>query len=183
MTAMPTRYFSTFQLLLLAILGALIVAGHVALRLPLKLPGHSGLVWMALLVIARHVVPRTGAASTAALIAGVLASFTGVGDHGPLATILSFLVAGAAVDVVFAIVPDGGARAAGIAGLAGNLAKHGVKILLELWIGIPTGFVVLGRLVPIGTHAVFGLLGGLLGHLVVEALRRGGFFAYVAEKR
>jgi len=177
-------HFSTFDLLLLGMLGALVVAANLALRLPIKMPGHSGLVWMALLVTARAIVPKLGAATTAGLMSGLLAAFAGLGDKGPLDTILSYTAAGVGVDIVaFLLGPPVRALPCVVAGLAGNLAKLGVKILLELWIGIPTGFLLVGRLYPTFTHVVFGLAGGYLGFLVVRALERAGFFAYLAEKR
>jgi hypothetical protein len=179
---MRRSYFSTFELLLLALLAALVVVGNVALRLPIKMPGHSGLVWMGLLVVARGVVPKFGAAATVGLLSGMLAAFIGVGDKGGLDTLLSYTAAGAAVDVVAVLAPASALTAA-LAGLAGNIAKLGVKVLLELWIGIPTGFLVLGRTYPALTHAVFGMAGGYLGYLVLEALRRAGFFAYLAGRR
>ena len=43
--------------------------------------------------------------------------------------------------------------------------------------------MLLGRLYPALTHALFGLAGGYLGFLVIRALRRAGYFAYLAEKR
>ena len=49
---MRTRYFSTLQLILLALLSVLIVVAKVALRLPLQLPGHSGIFWMAIVIVA-----------------------------------------------------------------------------------------------------------------------------------
>ena len=178
------RYFSTFELLLLATLAALIVAANVALKLPVKMPGHSGLVWMALLVVARMVIDRPGAAAAAGLLSGAIAVFLGIGDKGALDTLLSYAAAGLGVDAALTIAgaaPRPWAYA--LAGLAGNLAKLGVKIGLEVLVGIPTGFVIIGRLYPTITHIVFGLLGGLLGYLVVNALRRAGYFAYLAEKR
>ena len=178
------RYFSTFDLLLLATIAALIVVGNVALRLPLKLPGHSGIVWMALLVITRRIVPKPGAALAAGLLSGAVALFFGVGDKGGLDTLLSYAAAGAGVDAVVTLTgTTAAAWASATAGLAGNLAKLAVKIALDVWIGIPTGFVLIGRLYPAVTHTVFGLAGGYLGYLVVEALRRSGYFAYLAEKR
>jgi hypothetical protein len=179
---MRRPYFSTFELLLLALFAALVVVGNVALRLPVKMPGHSGLVWMAVLVTARGVVPKLGAASTVGVLSGVLAAFMGVGDKGGLDTLVSYAAAGGAVDLVVALGPAGAVTAA-IAGLAGNLAKLGVKVLLELWIGIPTGFLVVGRTFPAATHAVFGLAGGYVGALVLGALRRAGLFSYLAGKR
>jgi ABC-type thiamin/hydroxymethylpyrimidine transport system permease subunit len=178
------RYFSTFELLLLGMFAALIVAGNFALRFPIRMPGHSGIVWMALLVTAATVVPKRGAATTAAGLSGILAAFVGVGDRGPLDTVLSYAAAGAGVDVVLVILRGRGRAVSSlIAGGVGNLTKLAVKMLLESWIGIPTGFVLLGKLYPAATHLLFGLAGGYLGFLVVDALRRAGFFAYLAEKR
>ena len=179
---MRRSYFSTFELLVLALFAALVVTGNVALRLPVKLPGHSGVVWMAVLVTARGVVPKLGAAATVGLLSGLLAAFMGVGDKGGLDTFVSYAAAGAAVDLAVACAPPSALTSA-VAGLAGNLAKLGVKVLLELWIGIPTGFLVAGRSFPAATHAVFGLAGGYLGYLVLGSLRRAGLFTYLAEKR
>lgn len=179
---MRQTYFSTFELLLLAVFAALVVVGNVALRLPVKMPGHSGVVWMALLVTARGVVPKLGAASSVGLLSGLLAAFVGVGDKGGLDTLVSYTAAGAGVDVISGLAPPGALTCA-VAGLVGNLAKLGAKMLLELWIGIPTGFLVLGRTYPALTHTVFGLAGGYLGALVLAALRRAGFFTYLAARR
>jgi len=172
-TLAAPHYLTLFELLLLGMLGALVVFANVALRFPIRMPGHSGIVWMALLVIARVTV-----------LSGVLAALMGVGDKGALNTLLSYAAAGVGVDVVCALVraPERAAVCAA-AGAVGNLAKLGVKVLLELWIGRPTGFVLLGRVYPAVTYTVFGAAGGYLGFLVLQALRRAGFFAYLAERR
>ncbi len=57
---MKERYFSTFQLILMAMFAALVVVAKIALKLPLQLPGHSGLFWMAILVVAARVIPNAG---------------------------------------------------------------------------------------------------------------------------
>ncbi len=176
--------FSTFELLFLGMFAALIVVANVALRFPIRAPGHSGLVWMALLVTARAVVTNGATASTVGLLSGLMAAFAGVGDKGALDTLLSYTAAGIGVDAIAALT---GGRfrplTAALAGLTGNLAKLGLKTLLELWIGIPAGFVLLGRLYSLLTYTCFGLIGGYVGFLITEALRRAGFFAYLAEKR
>lgn len=183
-TPSAPHYLSTFELLLLGMFAALIVVANVALRFPIRMPGHSGVVWMALLVIARAVVPKFGAGTLAAVLSGVLAALMGIGDKGPLDTLLSYAAAGVGVDVIVAVVgaPERLVVCA-LAGAVGNLSKLGVKVLLELWIGIPTGFVLLGKLYPAVTHLLFGLAGGYLGFLVLKALRRAAFFAYLAERR
>ncbi len=139
---------------------------------------------MALLVTAATLVPRYGAATLAAGCSGILAAFAGIGDKGALDTALSYTAAGVGVDVALAMLGTSGGPVACIAaGALGNLLKLGTKVMLELWIGIPTGFVVAGRLYPALTHLLFGIAGGYLGFLVVGALRRAGLFAYLAEKR
>lgn len=177
-------YFSTFELLLLGMFASLIVVANLSLRFPIKVPGHSAVIWMALLVTARTVVPKLGAAATAGLFSGLLAAFLGMGDKGALDTFLSYAAAGVGVDLVLSLFrrPER-ATACALAGALGNLTKLAVKVMLELWIGIPTGFILLGRLYPAATYTLFGLAGGYLGFLVLGALRGAGFFAYLAEKR
>jgi len=175
--------FSTFELLLLGLLSSLIVVANVALHLPLKLPGHSGIVWMALLVIARIIVARPGAEATAGAFSGGLAALLGVGDLGALVTFLSYASAGVGVEIAARLLPRRGALGCAAMGAAGNLAKLGTKLAIHLALDVPAGFVLLGAALPAATHLAFGLAGGFLGHLAIVALRRAGFFASIAEKR
>ncbi len=62
-------------------------------------------------------------------------------------------------------------------------AGHSGFVWMELWIGIPTGFLIAGRTTPAATHAAFDLTGGYLGFLVFGCLRRAGLFTYLAGKR
>ena len=89
------RYFSTFQLILLALLAALIVVAKIALRLPLQLSGHSGIFWMAIIIVAAGVVHKPGAVSLVGLTSGLLAAFLGMGDLAPLDPFLSYTAVGA----------------------------------------------------------------------------------------
>ena len=97
---MKERYFSTFQLILLVLFSALIVVVKIALRTPLQLTGHSGIFWMALIVVGTRVIPKPGAASTIGITSGLLASFLGLGDFGALNTFLSYTMAGVGADLV-----------------------------------------------------------------------------------
>ena len=97
---------------------ALVVVGNVALRLPVKMPGHSGVVWMALLVIARasSCPARRRHRRPAQRAAGGVHS--GSATRAALDTFLSYLAAGAGV--VFALVAARrrrSARAPRVAGL------------------------------------------------------------------
>jgi hypothetical protein len=182
---MKERYFSTFQLILLALFAALIVVAKIALRLPLQLPGHSGIFWMAIVIVAAGVVPRVGAASLVGLTSGIMAGFLGLGDFGALNTILSYTMVGVGTDLALLLLgrnPENLVVAV-LAATLGHMGKFLVKWGLGVLTGAPVGFVALGLARALAGYLVFGALGGLLGGLTLAALRRAGFFAYMAEKR
>jgi hypothetical protein len=179
------RYFSTFQLILLALFAALIVVAKIALRLPLQLSGHSGIFWMAIIIVAAGVVHKPGAASLVGLTSGIIAGFLGMGDFGALNTFLSYTAVGVGTDLTLWLL-GGNAENMVIATLAatfGHMGKFLVKWGLGVLTGAPVGFVALGLLRALIGYVVFGALGGLLGALTLKALRRAGFFQYLAEKR
>ena len=181
---MKKHYFSTFQLILIALFAALLVVSKIVFKTPLQLPGHSGIFWMAILVVAARVVPRPGAASLTGLTSGLLASFLGLGDFGVLDTFLSYTLTGVGVDMALLLLGSSeNLVSATLTGTFGHLAKFLVKWLIGLVSGAPLGFVALGLLRTLISYIVFGALGGLLGGLTLIALHRAGFFAYLAEKR
>ncbi|MCP4542228.1 MAG: hypothetical protein GY832_34325 [Chloroflexi bacterium] len=181
---MKERYFSTFQMILLALFAALIVVAKIALRLPLQLSGHSGIFWMAIVVVSAGVVPKPGSASLVGLTSGIIAAFLGMGDFGALNTFLSYTMVGVGTDLSFLLLRDPENLVAGaLAGSLGHFCKFLVKWTLGTLTGAPVGFVALGLAKAIVGYIVFGTLGGLLGSLTLRALRKAGFFAYLAEKR
>jgi ABC-type thiamin/hydroxymethylpyrimidine transport system permease subunit len=181
---MKTRYFSTFQLILLALLSVLIVVAKIALRLPLQLPGHSGIFWMAIVIVAAGVVPKRGAASLVGLTSGSLAAVLGLGDFGALNTLLSYTAVGVGTDLALLLLGNpANLLTAMLAGTFGHMGKFLVKWSLATVIGTPAGFVALGLARSLVGYIIFGALGGLLGGLTLAALRKAGFFAYLAEKK
>ena len=179
-----SRYFSTFELILLALFSSLVVVSKIVLHLPVRVPGHSGVFWMAILIVARGLVSKPGALSLVGLTSGLLAAFMGLGDLGPIYTFFSYLASGVAVDLVAWFL--GGVDnlvAAGLVGIVGNVAKMLVKLAVAALMQIPAGFVAMGLLVSFVTNTAAGALGGVLGWLILRALKRAGFFAYLAEKR
>lgn len=177
-------YFSTFQLILLALFSALIVVAKIALRTPLQLPGHSGLFWLAIMLVAVRVVPRRGAASQIGLTSGLLAGFMGVGDFGMLDTVLSYTAVGVSVDLALLLLPDvENVYQAALVGALGHLGKFLIKWLLGILTQAPVGFIALGLARSLLGYVIFGALGGILAALTLAALRRAGFFAYLAERK
>jgi ABC-type thiamin/hydroxymethylpyrimidine transport system permease subunit len=180
-----TPYFTTFQLILLALFAALIVAAKIALKTPIESPGHTGVFWLAIMVTAAGVVPKRGSASLVGLTSGILASFLGVGDFGALNTLLSYTMVGMGVDLVLWITASSPENwlVAMLAGIVGHLGKFLVKWLFGLLTGAPLGFIALGLIWSLGGYIIFGAVGGLLGALTLRALHKAGFFAYIAEKK
>ena len=178
-------YFSTFQLILLALFAALIVVAKIALRLPLQLPGHSGIFWMAIMIVGAGVVHKPGAASLVGLTSGLIAAFLGLGDFGALNTFLSYTAVGLGTDLALWLLGGNPENliVATLAATFGHLGKFLVKWGLGVVTGAPVGFIALGLLRAVIGYIIFGALGGLLGALTLRALRRAGFFAYLAEKR
>ncbi len=181
---MKERYFSTFQLFLLALFAALIVVAKIALHLPLQLSGHSGIFWMAIIIVAARVVPKRGAASLVGLTSGIMAAFLGMGDLGGLNTLLSYTMAGVGADLGLLLLRDPENYAcAMLAGVFGHLCKFMVKWMFGMIAGAPVGFVALGLAKALIGYLIFGALGGLLGALTLTALRKAGFFTYLLEKK
>jgi ABC-type thiamin/hydroxymethylpyrimidine transport system permease subunit len=181
---MKERYFTTFQLILLALLGVLVVVAKIALRTPLQLSGHSGPFWMAIIIVAAGVVPKPGASSVVGLTSAIIAAFMGLGDFGALNTFLSYTAVGVGTDLALLLLRDPeNPVSAALAAVFGHLAKFLVKWVLGVITGAPIGFVALGLLKALISYVVFGALGGILGALTLKALRKAGFFAYLAEKR
>lgn len=177
-------YFSAFELVLIALFSALVVVTKIALRLPLKLPGHSGIFWMAIVIVAAGVVPKRGAVALVGLTSGMLAAFLGMGDFGALNTFLSYTMVGVGTELALLLLGSPEALLpAALAGAIGHLSKFLVKWAMGIISGAPVGIVALGLIWSLLSYVLWGALGGLLGALTLRALRRAGFFAYLAEKR
>ncbi len=168
----------------MALFAALIIVAKIALRLPLQMPGHSGIFWMAIIVVGAGIVNKRGAASLIGLTSGILAAFLGMGDFGAINTFLSYTAVGVGTDLAMLLLPNlEQPIPATIAAAMGHMGKFLVKWVFGLITGAPVGFLALGLLWAMVGYIVFGGLGGLLGSLTLKALRKAGFFVYMAEKR
>lgn len=181
---MKRSYFTTFELILLALFSALVVVAKIALRLPLQMPGHSGIFWMAIVIVATGVVPKRGSATVLGITSGLLAGFLGLGDFGWLNTFFSYAAIGVGADLALTLLrnPENLVVAV-LTGTVGHFCKFLVKWSFSALSGAPVGFVALGLARAIAGYLLFGAIGGLLGGLTLVALRKAGFFAYLAEKR
>ncbi len=154
-------------------LGAVAVMGQVLTRDHLGLPGHQGLVWLALLMVGRTTTRSRWAGATAAVSAATVSMVPAWGFNDPYRW-LPYLLVGVLVDLAFL----GLARWTGhvwlialIGGVA-YVAKPLVRVAISFSTGIPIGTVRLGVAYPVLTHFLFGAAGAAIGASAVIGVRR-----------
>jgi hypothetical protein len=161
------------DLLLIAVVAALCALAKLVLRIPVHVPGHSGVLWVALFVICRGLVDKRGSGVLLGLVAGLLAQFMGFGDVGPLEW-TKWVVAGAVLEALTLVVP-GDLRSfpkAIVVGAALHLGKLAALTLAGAILQVPWALLFLGLGWSATTHVLFGALGGFLGALGLRELRR-----------
>lgn len=161
------------DLVLIALVAALCILAKMILRVPIHVPGHSGVLWVALFVICRGLVDKRGAGVLLGLVAGVLAQFAGFGDVGPLEW-TKWLAAGVVLEVLTIVIP-GDLRSfpkAIVVGAALHLGKLAALTLAGLILQVPWALLFLGLGWSATTHVLFGALGGFLGALGLRELRK-----------
>lgn len=164
-------WLSTRELVLLALVAALVYLAKTFTRMPLHIPGHSGFAWIALLVVGRGLVRRNGAGTAIGVVAGLLVTVSGFG-HESVFEWTKYAAAGLALDVTTWAL-GGDLRRYGVAmaaGVAAHLAKLVAMTLLSLAMGLPLSVVAVGLGLSATSHAGFGAIGGALGALVLRQL-------------
>lgn len=167
----PDQLSGWKTVLLLITLGVIGVVFHASLRIPLHLPGHHGLEWMALLALSRAMVPRRWAAMGVGMAASAFALLTMWGWHDP-ASPLIFAASAVLFDALCALLPRQRFHktlSAICAGLAFSVAG-----LITFYIG-PHGLSAHAAWYLWSfSHFGFGLLGALVG-IYLGSLARSRF--------
>lgn len=160
-------------LLLLLGAGAAAAILHESFRWPLRMPGHHGLEWLAILVFARVLSTRPWAAFALACGAA-LTALTPLGGHEGSVRPLTYLVQGFTLDLLYLLILRYRLPLA-LSVLAGALT-HALSPLLKslMALGGAAGFDSLskGLAFPLMTHAGFGATGAAVGLLLALAWRR-----------
>lgn len=165
--------FTLQQSLLLAFLAIALVAAKLVLRIKLGIPGHSYLLVAPVLVLARSLVPRFGAATLTGALGGLGLMALGLGPGGPL-SVLQFGLSGLAVDAVALLWPGFGGSwtAAAVAGVCLAVARAPVQLAAPLMAGMPldaAALLVGGKTL---STAAFSLVGALLAVPVARRVLR-----------
>ncbi len=169
------RMFSTQELVLLALFAGLVALSKIVLRVPIHVPGHSGMTWMAILLVGRIVVRKPWAGTLMGLVSGIIAVAV-VGGREGLLLWIKYLAPGMVMDLGALLSGErlDNPIVAIITAAAANAAKLITSLIVSLALGIPVGYLALGLGLAATTHIVFGGLGGWLGALTVKTLQRAG---------
>lgn len=172
---MKTPYFSLEEVALISLCGALVFLLRVMVKVPLHIPGHSGIFWVIPVMAGSGIIRKPGAGTCIGIISGILVAFFGM-DTLPLFDILKYCALGMSIDllmVVFAY-PTGGVAAGFVIGAAGNVVKMIVDYLVLTFFGMPAVFIALGIGVSAISHIIFGGIGGIIAVQILSRLRHGG---------
>jgi hypothetical protein len=177
MTRKPP-YFSLYELSVLSICGGLVFVLKTAFKIPLHLPGHSGIFWVIPVIFAVAVVRKPGSGTYVGVISGILTAFFGMDPLGVLDS-LSYLALGITVDLegfLFRYRFDNPAIGF-VVGASSNIAKMLVNFAVQLSLGVLPVFIVLGIGIASVTHIVFGGIGGVIAAVIVARLAKAGVIA------
>lgn len=155
-------------------LGVVAAVLHVSFRWPLRLPGHHGLEWLALLMAARMVSQRPGAALAVAVGAAATA-LTAAGGHDAFLRPATYLLQGLVLDGLWLLLQ--GRLAAPLLAVVLGAVVHALAPMLKNLVAVATdgglamSSLAQGLAFPLATHAAFGAVGAAAGALAVLAWR------------
>lgn len=137
------------------------------IRIPMHIPGHSGLIWIAILTFCCLTFRKTGSGTLAGIVSGFLVCILAIGNEGPFGFFKYFLP-GLTMDLIFTLVPLMAKKWYLCAGVAAF--SHWTKLLCNYIIGtildVPQGFLVMGVKISTINHLIFGFGGGVLAFII-----------------
>ena len=105
MTKLNTHKIPIRDLTVITLVAVLVLVSKSVLRMPIKVPGHSGVLWIAALMVGRSAVRYPLSATLMGLLGGTLVALMQPSDAGPLFTVLKYVLPGMVLDVM--VVPLG----------------------------------------------------------------------------
>lgn len=169
----PTKVLLTIlEIILLIGIGAVGVLLHAKFRFPLRMPGHWGLVYMALLLSGRF-FSKKQYASSLSNIGAVAMLLLPLGFKDPFMPVL-YVIPGFVVDIFYRVFQKKNHNIIFVVLLSG-LAYMTIplcRIIISLTTGVFYGSFITGYFYPVIMHFVFGACGGLLALGVVTFLKK-----------
>lgn len=161
--------------LFLGFCAVFILAAKTALRLHLKIPGHAMFATTFFLLIARGCVRYRLAATTAGLLAGIMAVLLGMGKGGPL-ILLKYALPGLAVDLMALLLP-GLFESVLLCVLTGGIAgawRFFTTGLIDYLAGMDPDILLQHALIQSGGNILFAMAGAALVPAVIRKLKAYG---------
>ncbi len=140
----------------------------------LRIPGSSGIYWMALLLLNRHYGMGKGAGTVMGLVAGSttwLFFSSAIGFGAGIGLVGKYFIAGFIVDLIYRKYESTwltGVSWGGI-GAAANALRFIVHAMVKTWTGTFSWALIFGKWNALGTHILFGFLGGVIAFGIVFA--------------
>ncbi len=156
-------------------LGGLVVVMHARFRWPLRLPGHHGLEFIALLVIGRLSVQTRWASTVSGLGAAGLSLLPVWGFGDPFRWLI-YLLPAVLIDLAYNRAKTWGNKVWFLTLLGGlaYAAKPLVRVVIAALSGWPYPSLIKGLTYPLTIHLLYGMAGGLVGAMVVLGIKRVG---------
>lgn len=146
-----------------------------ALRLHLKIPGHSMFFTVFFLLIARGCVKYRLAATFSGLMAGIMAMILGMGKGGPL-LLIKFVMPGLVVDLMAFFMPglfQSVLLCMLTAGLAGA-TRFFSTFIIDYLVGMDMDVLLQHALIQSAGNILFGVAGGIAVPAVILKLKAHG---------
>jgi len=160
------------EIILLMGIGTLGVLLHAKFRIPLKLPGHQGVVYMALLIAGKLLSKKPYAASFSSVGAAVML-LVPLGFKDPFMPLI-YLLPGFITDIGFRFGQAWRTKLLLIALVCGisYMTIPLSRIIISTFTGFPYDSFVSGFIWPTFTHFVFGFAGGFAGSALIRLFRK-----------
>ena len=163
--SLDRKHALLLELLLIVMGGALAALMHFSLRIPLNLPGHHGLEFMAIFILIRLESNLKYAATMATLGVGLFMLIPGMGA-GNLFHSISYLLPGLTLDLIYQL-SRGRIHILFAAAIIAGIGYASIpisRLMIHMISGYPyMAFVKYGIAYTILSFFFFGMLGGVLG--------------------
>jgi hypothetical protein len=152
-----------------------LVCARAALRLHLKIPGHSMVFTVFFLFIARGCVPFRWAGTLCGFLSGLMALTLGMGNGGPL-ILLKFVVPGLVVDGMALVFPRmfQSIPLCALTGVFAGATQGMIGFTVDYLMGMDTAVLMQHALIKSTGNILFGAAGGLAVPGVLQKLQAYG---------
>jgi hypothetical protein len=153
-------------------LGALDAVANDILHMPLRMPGHTSIWWMGILIVGKGIIPKFGSGIIMGIVSGILAVIFGLGKEG-IFVFFKYFIPGLLLDVLaplykqkFESVVVGATCGALI-----SLSKLAASMAVGIIVNIPLLFLTLGLGYVSISHVIYGAIGGVLAAIIIKRLK------------